>query len=102
MFSEITDHCIIKVTNSIYELIISWWHGSVTWGPVSMMRLDYPIYLDKYVCDHDILDNSGWKKLTRYVNNTKTMNRLLKSAKAKQRHNTAKIRFGLKISHDHK
>ena len=34
-FQDITDHCIIKGSKSIYEVIVDWEDGSVTWNPVS-------------------------------------------------------------------
>ena len=60
------------------------------------------MYLDKYEHDNDLINKPGWKQLCRYVKNTKKMNRLLKAAKAKQRSNTVKIKFGVKIPRYHK
>ena len=60
------------------------------------------IYLSQYAHDHDLLDNPVWKQLRRYVNNTKKINRLLKSDKAKQHRDAVKIKFGIKIPRDHK
>lgn len=98
---NITDHRNIKGTNSIYEVIVSWLDGSVTLEPVSMMWCHDPIYLAKYACEHDLIDNTGWKQLPHYVKNTKNMNLLLKASKAKQRSNTVKIKFGMNIPRDH-
>ena len=66
------------------------------------MRSDDIIYLSKYARDHDLLDDPGWKKLFRYVKNTKNMKCLLKDAKDKQCRNTFKIKFGMNIPCDHK
>ena len=62
------------------------------------MQRDDPIYLDNYVCDHDLLDYPGWKQLLWYVKNNKKMNRLLKDAKSKQLRNTARINFSMDIT----
>ena len=58
-FREVTDHDIIKGTNFIYEVLISWEDGYVTWSTLSMIQRDDPIYLTYYDCDHDLLDNPG-------------------------------------------
>ena len=66
------------------------------------MMWDYPIYLFKYARDNYIIDKPGLKQFLRYVNNTKKMNCLLKTVKAKQLSNTVKIKFGINITCDHK
>ena len=101
-FWDITDHRIIKGSNSCYEVLVNWEYRSVTWVPMSVMRRDDPIYLSGYVHDNDLIDKPGWKHLRSFVKNTKNMKRLLKAAKADQQSNTVKIKFGLKIPRDHK
>ena len=66
------------------------------------MRRDDTIYLAKYKCENDLLDKPGWNQLCRYINNNNNMSLLLKVAKVKQRRNTVKIKFGMKIPRDHK
>ena len=66
-----------------------------------MRRYD-PIYLSKYACDHDILDNPVWKQVFRYIKNTRKINCLLKCPKANQYRNTAKIKLGMNIARDSK
>ena len=102
LFRDINDNCIIKLTNSSYEVLVSWEDVSITWEPVSVMQCNDSIYLAQYACEHYLLDNPGWKQLRRYVKKTKKMNRLLKYAKSKQHHNAVKIKFGMKILRDHK
>ena len=65
------------------------------------MRHDDQIYLSKYSHDNEIIKKPGWKQLRWYVKNTKKMNHLLNTSKAKQRRNTVKIEFGMKIPIDH-
>ena len=101
-FRDITDHRTIKGSSSSYEVLVNWEVVHDTWEPVSVMRFNDPIYLDKYARENDLLDKLGWKQIRRYVNNTNKMNRLLKADKDKQHRNTVKINFGLKIPSDHK
>ena len=66
------------------------------------MQFKDPIYLSKYEQDHDLINDPVRKQLRQYVKNTKNMICLLKAAKAKQLHNTVKIKSGIKIPRDHK
>ena len=101
-FWDITDHRLIKGSNSSYEVLVNWEHGSVTWETMSLVRRHDPIYLSKYAHGNYLVDKPGWKQLRRYVKNTKKMNRLLKVSKAKQIRNILNIKFGVNIPRDHK
>ena len=99
-FWDITDHRLIKGSNSSYEVLVNWEHGSVTWETMSLVRRHDPIYLSKYALDNDLIDKPGWNQLCRYVKNTTKMTRFLKSNKAKQQNNTVNIKFGVNIPCD--
>ena len=66
------------------------------------MRRDDHIYRAKDARYNNLLGKPGWKQLCHYIKNTKNIHRLLKTANAKQRRNTVKIKFGMKIPRDHK
>ena len=101
-FHDITDHRTIKGSSSIYEVLLNWEDRHATLDPVSVMIRNCHIYLVKYAIDNKILDNPGWKQLRRYVNNTKNMNHLPKSAKVKQTRNTVNIKFVMNIPREHR
>ena len=99
-FQDITDHLTIKVSSSIYEVLINWEDGHATLEPVSVMIRNYHIYLSNYARDKRLLDKPGWKQLRFYIKNDKKMIRLLKATKVKQRRNTVNIKFLMNISRE--
>ena len=101
-FRDITDNRIIKGTSYSYEVLVYWEDGNSTCEPVSVMRRDDPISLARYTRDNDLMDNTGWNQLHRYVMNTNTTNHLFKATNDKYHRKTVNIKFGINIPRYHK
>ena len=55
-FRDITYHRLIKGSKSIYEVLVNWEDGSITWETMSVMRRNDQIYLSKYVNDNELVN----------------------------------------------
>ncbi|MGL5078847.1 MAG: reverse transcriptase domain-containing protein, partial [Waterburya sp.] len=100
-FSRILDHegpITSKHPNykgSKFNLLIQWDTGEETYEPMDIIAEDDPVSIAKYGEENDLLDQPGWKRFKRLVNNKQRMQRMVKKATAKP--SGPKFQFGIQV-----
>ena len=85
-FRKIISHSLIsgkKGTKDKIEVQMMWETGAVSTECLETLYKDIPVDLAIYAKENNLLEEDGWKKLTRLTNRSKQTERLAKQAKLK-------------------
>ena len=86
-----------KNNRGAIECLVLWENGEETWEPLRTLKDDDPITVAKYAKDNDLLDQPGWKRFKKTSYTIKLLHRLIASSRRKQRSNSVRYKFGVRI-----
>ena len=93
-FDNITDHR--KNKSGKYEILVQWTTGEETWEPLTWIADQDPMTIAMYAKDQGLLDEPGWKRFRRYIQNEKKYIRVMKQIH-KTNSDATKIKFGIEV-----
>ena len=86
---------------SIYNLLIEWETGEMTWEPLSNIIASDPYTCAVYAKKNDLLNTSGWNVLKRHARTARGLIRTLKKSKYRQAKASRNYEHGWEVPRDY-